>query len=41
MKKNKVVFFEIPASDLPKAKAFYEAVFDGKVALSSPIRRET
>src|SRR5579884_2467208 len=33
MKKNKVVFFEIPASDLPKAKAFYETVFDWKVAL--------
>ena len=32
--KNKVVLFEIPASDFKKAKAFYEAVFDWKVELS-------
>lgn len=31
--KNKVVFFEIPASDFKKAKAFYEKVFDWKVEL--------
>jgi uncharacterized protein len=29
--KNKVVLFEIPASDFKKAKAFYETVFDWKV----------
>ncbi|MBI3803119.1 MAG: VOC family protein [Nitrospirae bacterium] len=29
--KNKVVFFEIPASDMSKAKTFYETVFDWKV----------
>ena len=28
---NKVVFFEIPASDLKAAKQFYETVFDWKV----------
>ena len=31
--KNKVVLFEIPASDFKKAKEFYEAVFDWKVEL--------
>jgi len=31
--KNKVVLFEIPASNFQKAKAFYEAVFDWKVEL--------
>lgn len=31
--KNKVVLFEIPASDCRKAKEFYEAVFDWKVEL--------
>ena len=31
--KNKVVMFEIPASDFRKAKEFYEAVFDWKVEL--------
>ena len=31
--KNKVVLFEIPASDLKKAKDFYETVFDWKVDL--------
>ncbi len=31
--KNKVVLFEIPASDLKKAKQFYESVFDWKVEL--------
>ena len=31
MSKNKVVHFEIPASDFKKAKAFYESVFDWKV----------
>ena len=29
--KNKVCFFEIPASDVDKAKTFYETVFDWKV----------
>ena len=29
--KNKVVLFEIPASDFKKAKEFYERVFDWKV----------
>jgi len=33
MIKNKVVFFEIPASDFKKAKEFYERVFDWKVEL--------
>ena len=33
MSKNKVVHFEIPASDLKKAKEFYEKVFDWKVAM--------
>ncbi|MDC4225350.1 MAG: hypothetical protein MPW15_14205 [Candidatus Manganitrophus sp.] len=33
MAKNKVVFFEIPASDFKKAKAFYEKVFDWNVEL--------
>ena len=33
MTKNKVVFFEIPASNLKKAKEFYEKVFDWKVEL--------
>lgn len=32
--KNKVVFFEIPASNFTQAKAFYENVFDWKVELS-------
>jgi predicted enzyme related to lactoylglutathione lyase len=31
--KNKVVFFEIPASNFKKAKEFYENVFDWKVEL--------
>jgi len=31
--KNKVVLFEIPASDFHKAKQFYETVFDWKVEL--------
>ncbi len=31
--KNKVVMFEIPSSDIRKAKQFYEAVFDWKVEL--------
>lgn len=31
--KNKVVFFEIPASDFKKAKGFYEKVFDWNVEL--------
>src|SRR5262245_58875786 len=31
--KNKVVLFEIPASDLKKAKTFYETIFDWKVDL--------
>ena len=30
---NKVVFFEIPASNLKKAKEFYESIFDWKVNL--------
>ena len=29
--KNKVVHFEIPTSDMGKAKAFYEKVFDWKL----------
>jgi Predicted enzyme related to lactoylglutathione lyase len=33
MTKNKVVFFEIPASNFKKAKEFYENVFDWKVEL--------
>jgi len=33
MFKNKVVLFEIPASDFKKAKEFYEKVFDWKVEL--------
>src|SRR5262249_62410418 len=33
MEKNRVVFFEIPASNFKKAKAFYEKVFDWKVKL--------
>ncbi len=33
MNKNKVVFFEIPASDFEQAKKFYEKVFDWKVEL--------
>ena len=33
MIKNKVVFFEIPASNFKKAKEFYEKVFDWKVEL--------
>ena len=33
MKKNKVVFFEIPASNFKKAKEFYERVFDWNVEL--------
>src|SRR2546422_2956452 len=31
--KNKVVFFEIPASNFKQAKKFYEKVFDWKVEL--------
>jgi len=31
--KNKVVFFEIPASNFKQAKKFYEKVFDWKVDL--------
>jgi predicted enzyme related to lactoylglutathione lyase len=31
--KNKVVMFEIPASNLKKAKEFYETIFDWKVEL--------
>ena len=31
--KNKVAWFEIPASDFQKAKKFYEAVFDWKIDL--------
>jgi len=31
--KNKVVLFEIPASNLKKAKEFYESIFDWKVNL--------
>lgn len=31
--KNKVAFFEIPASDFKTAKEFYETVFDWKVDL--------
>jgi predicted enzyme related to lactoylglutathione lyase len=31
--KNKVVLFEIPATDFKKAKQFYETVFDWKVEL--------
>lgn len=30
---NKVVLFEIPASNLKKAKEFYESIFDWKVNL--------
>ena len=33
MNKNKVVFFEIPASNYKKAKEFYERVFDWNVEL--------
>ena len=33
MFKNKVVLFEIPASDFKKAKEFYEKVFDWKIEL--------
>jgi predicted enzyme related to lactoylglutathione lyase len=33
MKKNKVVFFEVPASNFKKAKEFYERVFDWNVEL--------
>jgi predicted enzyme related to lactoylglutathione lyase len=31
--KNKVVMFEVPASDLQKAKEFYESIFDWKIEL--------
>jgi predicted enzyme related to lactoylglutathione lyase len=31
--KNKVVLFEIPASNLKKAKEFYETIFDWRVEL--------
>jgi predicted enzyme related to lactoylglutathione lyase len=31
--KNKVTWFEIPASDFQKAKRFYETVFDWKIDL--------
>jgi uncharacterized protein len=33
MIKNKVVFFEVPASNFKRAKQFYEKVFDWKVEL--------
>ena len=33
MNRNKVVLFEIPASNFQKAKQFYETVFDWKVDL--------
>ena len=33
MMKNKVVFFEISASNFKQAKVFYEQVFDWKVEL--------
>ena len=33
MSKNKVVLFEIPASNFNQAKAFYETVFDWKIEL--------
>ncbi len=33
MSKNKVVHFEIPTSDMKKAKEFYETVFDWKVEM--------
>src|SRR2546428_215665 len=33
MSKNKVVHFEVPASDFKKAKGFYESVFDWKVEM--------
>jgi uncharacterized protein len=33
MKNNKVVFFEIPATNCQKVKEFYEGVFDWKVEL--------
>jgi predicted enzyme related to lactoylglutathione lyase len=31
--KNRVAFFEVPASDFKEAKEFYETVFDWKVEL--------
>jgi predicted enzyme related to lactoylglutathione lyase len=31
--KNKVVMFEVPASNLKKAKEFYESVFDWKIEI--------
>ncbi len=31
--KNKVVHFEIPATDFKKAKEFYESIFDWKIEL--------
>lgn len=34
MGQNKVVFFEIPASNVNNAKAFYQKVFDWRVELS-------
>ena len=37
MKANPVSWFEIYVEDMPRAKAFYEAVFDGKLTeLSAP-----
>ena len=33
MSKNKVVHFEIPATDFKKAKEFYEGIFDWKLEL--------
>jgi predicted enzyme related to lactoylglutathione lyase len=33
MMKNKVMLFEIPASNFKKAKEFYEKVFDWKVIM--------
>jgi predicted enzyme related to lactoylglutathione lyase len=31
--KNKVVMFEVPASNLRKAKEFYESIFDWKIEI--------
>ncbi len=39
--KNKVVLFEIPASDCRKAKEFYEAVFDWKVEPSFGVETDS
>lgn len=32
MKENPIVWFEIYVQDMPRAKAFYEAVFQGKLS---------